>query len=71
MPSTARLAFALPPMERHSRDHAYCLFLYNPIALYAVNQAVQFVPYVSPLLHLAATAVTEQHWSVRQSAKQE
>jgi ABC-type transport system substrate-binding protein len=52
-------------MERHSRDHAYFLFLYNPIGLYAVNKAVQFVPYVSPLLNLAETAVMEQHWSVR------
>src|SRR4029453_18217733 len=32
-------------MERHSRDQAYFLFLYNPIGLYAVNKAVQFVPY--------------------------
>jgi peptide/nickel transport system substrate-binding protein len=52
-------------MERHSRDHAYFLFLYNPIGLYAVNKAVQFVPYVSPLLNLTETSVTEQHWSVR------
>jgi hypothetical protein len=29
-----------------------------------VNKAVQFVPYVSPLLNLIETAVTEQHWSV-------
>jgi ABC-type transport system substrate-binding protein len=53
-------------MERHSRDQAYFLFLYNPIGLYAVNKAVQFVPYVSPLLNLVETAVTEQHWSIRQ-----
>jgi ABC-type transport system substrate-binding protein len=52
-------------MERHSRDHAYFLFLYNPIGLYAVNKAVQFVPYVSPLLNLIETSVTEQHWSVQ------
>ena len=52
-------------MERHSRDQAYFLFLYNPIGLYAVNKAVQFVPYVSPLLNLIETSGTEQHWSVR------
>jgi hypothetical protein len=52
-------------VERHSRDQAYFLFLYNPIGLYAVNKAVQFVPYVSPLLNLAETVVMEQHWSVR------
>jgi peptide/nickel transport system substrate-binding protein len=51
-------------MERHTRDQAYFLFLYNPIQLYAVNKAVTFVPYVN-LLNLAETGVTEQHWSVR------
>ena len=52
-------------MERHTSEYAYFLFLYNPIQLYAVNKAVQFVPYVSTLLNLAETSVTEQHWSVR------
>jgi peptide/nickel transport system substrate-binding protein len=52
-------------MERHTRDHAYFLFLYNPIKLYAVNKAVEFIPYVTTILNLAETAVTEQHWSVR------
>ena len=51
-------------MERHTRDQAYFLFLYNPIELYAANKAVAFVPYVN-MLNLAETAVTEQHWSVR------
>jgi hypothetical protein len=36
-----------------------------------MNKAVEFVPYVSTLLNLDATSVTEQHWSVRQSAKKE
>ena len=54
-------------MERHTRDQAYFLFLYNPIKLYAVNKAVEFVPYVSTLLNLAETSVTEQHWSVRRA----
>jgi peptide/nickel transport system substrate-binding protein len=52
-------------MERYTRDQAYFLFLYNPIKLYAVNKAVEFVPYVSTTLNLAETSVTEQHWSVR------
>ena len=54
-------------MERHTHDQAYFLFLYNPIKLYAVNKAVEFVPYVSTTLNLAETSVTEQHWSVRQA----
>jgi peptide/nickel transport system substrate-binding protein len=53
-------------MERHTRDQAYFLFLYNPIQLYAVNKAVEFVPYVNTILKLDATTVSEQHWSVRQ-----
>jgi ABC-type transport system substrate-binding protein len=52
-------------MERHTFEHAYLLFLYNPIELYAVNKAVAFVPYVNGQLSLAETAVTQQHWSVR------
>jgi peptide/nickel transport system substrate-binding protein len=52
-------------MERHTRDQAYFLFLYNPIKLYAVNKAVEFVPYVSTTLILTETTVMEQHWSVR------
>jgi ABC-type transport system substrate-binding protein len=52
-------------MERHTAEQAYFLFLYNPIKLYAVNKAVDFVPYVSGVLKLDKTAVTEQHWSVR------
>jgi hypothetical protein len=56
-------------MERHTRDQAYFLFLYNPIALYAVNKAVEFVPYVSTILNLAETRVTAEHWSVRDGQK--
>ena len=52
-------------MERHTRDQAYFLFLYNPIGLYAVNKAVEFVPHVNTLLGLTEVSVTEQHWSVR------
>jgi peptide/nickel transport system substrate-binding protein len=52
-------------MERHTHDQAYFLFLYNPIKLYAVNKAVEFVPYINTTLNLSETSVTEQHWSVR------
>jgi peptide/nickel transport system substrate-binding protein len=55
-------------MERHTFDHAYFLFLYNSIKLYAVNKAVEFVPYANTTLNLAETGVTAQHWSVRQAA---
>ncbi len=58
----------LRQMERHTRDQAYFLFLYNPIKLYAVNKAVEFVPYVSTILSLDETGVTEEHWSVRKAA---
>jgi peptide/nickel transport system substrate-binding protein len=51
-------------MERHTRDEAYFLFLYNPVLLYAVNKGVQFVPYVANLTFVE-TSVTDQHWSVR------
>lgn len=54
-------------MERHTRDEAYFLFLYNPVQLYAVNKAVQFVPYVAGL-NFVDSAVTDQHWSVRKGA---
>jgi peptide/nickel transport system substrate-binding protein len=52
-------------MEQYTRDQAYFLFLYNPIKLYAVNKAVEFVPYVSTILALDATGVLAEHWSVR------
>jgi peptide/nickel transport system substrate-binding protein len=52
-------------MERHTHQQAYFLFLYNPIQLYAVNKAVEFIPYAGGMLNVAETAVTPQHWSVR------
>jgi peptide/nickel transport system substrate-binding protein len=52
-------------MARHTRHEAYFLFLYNPIPLYAVNRAVEFVPHASTVLNLAETGVTAEHWSVR------
>jgi ABC-type transport system substrate-binding protein len=56
----------LRQMERHTWEQAYFLFLYNPITLYAVNEAVEFVPYLNGVLNLAETGVTAAHWSVRQ-----
>ncbi|MCP4284253.1 MAG: hypothetical protein GY792_07365, partial [Gammaproteobacteria bacterium] len=56
-------------MERHTSEQAYFLFLYNPIPLYAVNTAVEFVPYVNMYLILAEISVTDQHWSVREKAE--
>jgi peptide/nickel transport system substrate-binding protein len=55
----------LRQMERHTHDQASFLFLYNPIGLYAVNKAVEFVPHVNGMLNLVELSVTEQHWSVR------
>jgi peptide/nickel transport system substrate-binding protein len=52
-------------MERHTSDQAYFLFLYNPIALAAVNRAVEFVPHANGTLVLAETSVTDHHWSLR------
>ena len=64
---------AVRQMERYTHQQAYFLFLYNPIQLFAVNKAVELVPYVSTLLKLADTGVIAQHWSVREekSALQE
>lgn len=52
-------------MEQHTFDHAYFLFLYSPTPLYAVNKEVDFVPYVTSVLKLDKTAVSDRHWSVR------
>jgi ABC-type transport system substrate-binding protein len=54
-------------MEQYTSAQAYFLFLNNPIQLYAVNKAVEFVPYVNTLLNLDTTSVTEHHWSVREA----
>ena len=54
-------------MERLTHEQAYFLFLYTPIKLYAVNRAVEFVPYQNGQLILHETSVTDQHWSVRKT----
>jgi ABC-type transport system substrate-binding protein len=51
-------------LERHTRDQAYFLFLYNPIILYATNRSVLFDPVATTLLLLKGAAVTDSHWSV-------
>jgi mono/diheme cytochrome c family protein len=53
-------------MEKHTYEQAYFLFLYHPVQLYAVNQAVAFTPSITSLLTLAETSVTDAHWSVRE-----
>jgi peptide/nickel transport system substrate-binding protein len=58
-------------MERHTHEQAYFLFLYNPIKLYAVNKAVEFVPYVSTVLSLDETGVADEHWSVRRASSKQ
>ena len=55
-------------MERHTHEQAYFLFLYNPIMLYATNQAVEFEPRATTTLLFKRTSVTAQHWSVRKGA---
>jgi peptide/nickel transport system substrate-binding protein len=52
-------------MVRHSYENAYHLFVYTPLALYAVNKEVNFVPYKSGHIILKETSVTENHWSLR------
>jgi ABC-type transport system substrate-binding protein len=52
-------------MEKYLYDHAYVVFIYSPLNLYAVNKEVNFVPQKSLYLRLKETSVTENHWSVR------
>jgi hypothetical chaperone protein len=60
------LAFPLFQVIEQGKCHlSIHPFLYNPIGLYAVNKAVELVPYVTTILNLVETSVTEQHWSVR------
>jgi peptide/nickel transport system substrate-binding protein len=52
-------------MERYVYDGAYGLFIYSPLALYAVNKEIKFIPYENGSLNLKETSVTENHWSLR------
>jgi peptide/nickel transport system substrate-binding protein len=57
----------LQQMERHTRDQAYFLFLYNPIQLFAVNKEVEFLPHPAGYLDLVTFSVTDRHWSLRKA----
>jgi peptide/nickel transport system substrate-binding protein len=46
-------------------DHAYSLFIYTPLDLYAVNKEVDFVPQKLLYLRLKETSVTDRHWSIK------
>jgi peptide/nickel transport system substrate-binding protein len=52
-------------MVQYLYDHAYPLFIYSPLSLYAVNKEVNFVPYKDAFLNLRETSVTDSHWSIR------
>jgi hypothetical protein len=52
-------------MVQHVYDRAHLLFIYSPLALYAVNKEVNFVPQEFVWLRLKETSVTNNHWSVR------
>jgi peptide/nickel transport system substrate-binding protein len=52
-------------LEQYIFDHAYAVFIYSPLNLYAVNKEVDFVPQKSTALRLMETSVTDNHWSVR------
>jgi ABC-type transport system substrate-binding protein len=58
-------------MEKYVYDHAYVVFTYSPLNLYAVNKEVNFVPQKSLHLRLKETSVTDNHWSVRSKTKVE
>ena len=46
-------------------DQAFWVFTMAPLALYGVNEEVEFVPQVSQFLYLDYSSVTDNHWSVR------
>ena len=50
---------------QYLHENAFCLFIYSPMSLYAVNKEVNFVPHRSTCLLLKESSVTENHWSVR------
>jgi ABC-type transport system substrate-binding protein len=51
-------------LEKYVYDHAYALFIYSPLMLYAVNKEVNLIPQKFQLLRLKETSVTDNHWSV-------
>jgi hypothetical protein len=56
-------------MVEHVHDHAYFLFVYSPLSLFAVNKEVDFVPQRFEMMRLKETSVTDNHWSVRSQSK--
>jgi peptide/nickel transport system substrate-binding protein len=52
-------------LVQYIHDHAYVLFIYSPLSLYAVNKEVNFVPQKNGYLRLKATSVADNHWSIR------
>jgi peptide/nickel transport system substrate-binding protein len=44
---------------------AFCVFTMASLALYGVNEEVNFIPQVSQYLYLDYSSVTDNHWSVR------
>jgi ABC-type transport system substrate-binding protein len=50
-------------------DQALKLSTLAPLALYGVNEEVEFVPYKNSFLCLKKTSVTDNHWSVRGQSK--
>ena len=46
-------------------DQALWVFTVAPLALYGVNEELNFVPQVSQLLYLEYSSVTDNHWSLR------
>ena len=59
----------LRQMVQYVFDHAYALFIYSPLTLYAANKEVNFVPFKDGYLNLKETSVTDNHWSVRAEKK--
>jgi peptide/nickel transport system substrate-binding protein len=47
-------------------DGAQSLFIYTPLALYAVNKEVDFVPQKMRNLRFKETSLTDNHWSLRE-----
>jgi len=56
-------------MVQYLYDRAYCVFIYSPLSLYAVNKAANFVPEKFQGLRLKETSVTDNHWSLREEKR--
>ena len=46
-------------------DQALMVFTMGPLALYDVNEELEFVSHVSQYLYLDYSSVTDNHWSIR------